>query len=107
MREDGPITQALKKTIEQYGLTKVAGAFDMEFISTEDRLTIAVEALKFYADQGNWEDVWYDAGGDDGRSGDIAARIDFDDCEQLEDDEGPMLGVAGNRARTALKKIEG
>ena len=79
----------------------IAEALDAELA----RSAKLVEALEFYADQGNWEDVWHNESG--GRSGYVAARIHFDDCERLDDDVGPVLGMAGNRARTALAALKG
>lgn len=73
----------------------------------ELQLKEANEALSWYADEKNWEEVWMDFGGDDGRDGDVLARIDTDDCEVLDDELGMYFGSAGKRARAYLKKWEG
>lgn len=73
----------------------------------EAQLKEANEALSWYADEKNWEEVWMDFGGDDGRDGDVLARIDTDDCEVLDDELGMYFGSAGKRARAYLKKWEG
>lgn len=76
-----------------------------ELESVKAQLAEANEALKFYGDEKNWEETWCDFG-DDGRDGDVPARIDFDDCDELEDESGPYLGPAGKRARQYLEKYK-
>lgn len=73
----------------------------------ETQLKEANEVAEFYGDENNWEEVWMDFGGDDGRDGDVPARIDTDDCEILDDEHGMYFGSAGKRARAYLKRWEG
>jgi len=72
----------------------------------EAQLEEANAVAEFYGDESNWEETWCDFG-DDGRDGDVPARIDFEDCEVCEDEFGMYLGSAGKRARAYLKKWEG
>lgn len=111
---------------EEYGSTHVCdfnqrgfvpNSFSIEVIEAEPvlarikeleaQLKEASEVAEFYGDENNWEEVWMDFGGDDGRDGDVPARIDTDDCEILDDEHGMYFGSAGKRARAYLKKWEG
>lgn len=64
-----------------------------------------IEALKFYAHESNWDEVWVDGHGiDDG--GDCSCQIDFDDVEMKRDEEGTLYYTCGGlKARQALKSI--
>lgn len=64
----------------------------------------AVEALEFYSNPNNWADVWCDEFVE--REGDVAARIDYEDCERLTDGDGVYFGPAGHTAREALSKLD-
>jgi hypothetical protein len=64
-----------------------------------------LDALEFYANEDNWETVWLD-GPTEESSGDVQARIDFDDCEVVTPPDGDnFIGPAGKRARAALTKF--
>jgi len=64
----------------------------------------AVEALEFYSNPNNWADVWCDEFVE--REGDVAARIDYEDCERLTDGDGVYFGPAGQTAREDLAKLD-
>lgn len=69
-----------------------------------EALVEAVEALEFYSNPNNWADVWCDEFVE--REGDVAARIDYEDCERLTDGDGVYFGPAGHTAREALAKLD-
>lgn len=71
----------------------------------EAQLAEANAVAEWYGDKSNWEETWCDFG-DDGRDGDVPARIDFEDCEVCEDESGMYLGPAGKRARQYLEKYK-
>lgn len=70
---------------------------------SEDVLAL-VEALRFYANEQNYEEIWCEFG-EDGTDGDIARLVDLEDCEVKEDEEGSIYySSAGKQARTALAR---
>lgn len=65
------------------------------------------DALEFYADINNWDEIWVDSpDGNDDNSGDCSCRIDFEDVEIKTDDDGSIYySCGGKRAREALAKV--
>lgn len=69
----------------------------------EAELALAVEALRFYANQNNWGMI-HNEPTEDGGEEDIGARIDYDDVCRDEHDNNFMC--AGEKARATLAMIE-
>ena len=63
---------------------------------------VLIEALKFYADEDNWE-VTYRESNDGRTDGDCGCQMGWEDIEIKEDEGGPYYSCAGERARIALK----
>lgn len=66
-----------------------------------------VEALKFYANTTNWDEIWLDSeDGNDDNSGDCSCRIDLSDVEIKKDKDGSIYySTAGLTARQALEQF--
>ena len=74
----------------------------------ERKLKVATEALEFYADRSNWEEVYYNEDDGENVAGDIQQKITMTDIEYKENPDGEILSACGGlRARKALAEIGG
>jgi hypothetical protein len=87
----------IKETLKSVPYDRFTEALQGRIKNLQSKLELAVEGLRFYAEEGNW----YWESGDSNKTQNIIEDIDVQYCSIFRD------GVGGKRARAYFKKYEG